>query len=347
MSKYFFAKNKSKPKRKIKLRFIMYILIIYLAYNFTIYFDINKNIKISNEGFLRFLLSESNHHILYKYSSNNIINKAITFFSNIKLDQPTTIIDKGLGKIVNINESNNGIITKLIYNDDYKDFDKLQNISEYIKDPNPKEIVKPLVYIYNTHQLENYSMKNLQIYNIKPNVMMASYILREKLNNLNIPTIVEENNLTEFLRLNTWTYKDSYKASRIYVEDAIEKNNTIKYFIDIHRDSVLKEQSTIVLNNKTYAKVMFVVGLENKDYMLNLTLAKDIHQRINNQYKGLSKGILTKKGKGVDGIYNQDISKNAMLIEIGGIDNTIEEVLNTTEILANIIATYIKDNNYE
>ena len=48
---------------------------------------------------------------------------------------------------------------------------------------------------------------------------------------------------------------------------------------------------------------------------------------------------------GVDGIYNQDISKNTILIEIGGVDNNITEVFNTLEVLSKAICELIGDNN--
>ena len=72
----------------------------------------------------------------------------------------------------------------LEYNDDYSNMDDLKNISDYIEDPNPTEIKEPIIYLYNSHQLENYNNDDLSIYGITPNVLMASYLLREKLNNL-------------------------------------------------------------------------------------------------------------------------------------------------------------------
>ena len=41
-------------------------------------------------------------------------------------------------------------------------------------------------------------------------------------------------------------------------------------------------------------------------------------------------------------IFNQDLSKNAILIEIGGVDNTLEEVNNTLSIVAKCLNEYIK-----
>ncbi len=41
-----------------------------------------------------------------------------------------------------------------------------------------------------------------------------------------------------------------------------------------------------------------------------------------------------KKGDNVDGIYNQDLSKNMVLIELGGIENTQDEINRTISVLA-------------
>ena len=61
----------------------------------------------------------------------------------------------------------------------------------------------------------------------------------------------------------------------------------------------------------------------------------------NKYYNGLSRGVLKKEGMNVNGIYNQDISSNAMLIEVGGVDNNIDEVLNTVNAISDILVKYI------
>ena len=39
---------------------------------------------------------------------------------------------------------------------------------------------------------------------------------------------------------------------------------------------------------------------------------------------------------GNNGVYNQDLSDNAMLIEIGGVDNTFEEMYLTVDAFADV-----------
>lgn len=124
--------------------------------------------------------------------------------------------------------------------------------------------------------------------------------------------------------------------------NSISKYSSLEYFIDIHRDSVSKNVSTINIDNKSYARILFVVGLEHSNYQENLDNVNKINALSEKYYPGLSRGIYKKSGSSVNGIYNQDIDSNVILIEIGAVDNNIEEVFNTLEALSNILYFYIK-----
>ena len=47
---------------------------------------------------------------------------------------------------------------------------------------------------------------------------------------------------------------------------------------------------------------------------------------------------------GVNGVYNQDFDKHTILIEIGGQDNTVDEVLNSSIAFARCFMEVIKTN---
>ena len=327
-------KLKKPIKKRIKKTFI-YIVIIYLIFSITFYYSLKNSSAINNTEFINFLLKGGNSHLIGDYKLVNIVNKSTKFLFNIDLTSPTSILDTS---IVSSNE-------EYEHNDDYSNLEDLKKVSSYMSDPNPVDINNPIIYIYNSHQLENYNSSNLDIYGITPNVLMTSYLLKENLNSKGISTIVEDTNLTEFLSLNNWDHSGSYKASRIFILDKKNKYSTLKYFIDIHRDSVSKNMTTININGKDYARILFVVGLEHDNYKDNIKISEDLNNLFNKYYKGLSRGIYKKEGPGVDGIYNQDISPNSILIEVGGVDNNIDEVLNTTEAISNILYYYIKGEN--
>ena len=329
-------KLKNKQNKKKNYKYMILIIFIIFIFSYTFYNSFKNNKNLSNEKFINFLLNNGNSNFIYEYKFPIIINKTMSYLLKIDLSEPVSLFNE------NILGYSNQTNTK---EDDYSELDKLKEVSYYMSDPNKVDIDNPIIYIYNSHQLENYNNSNLEIYGITPNVLMASYLLKEKLNEKGISTIVEDTNLTEFLELNNWNHANSYKASRIFMLDKQNTYKSLKYYIDIHRDSVNKELSTITIKDKTYAKILFVVGLEHKNYKQNLALANEINHLFNKYYKGLSRGVLKKEGAGVDGIYNQDISSHAMLIEVGGVDNTIEEVLNTINAISDILSLYIGDNN--
>jgi stage II sporulation protein P len=318
-----------------KIKYFIYIIIVLIGYNIVLSLLNNIDINTTNEELVKTLLNQSNHLL---------VNKTLYLLSNIDFNKPTTILQKKFTNIVNIEDYTKGIITDIEYNDDYSELKELQKNSDYVEDPNPTNIKEPLIYIYNTHQLESYNKSNDEVYNITPTVMTASYIMREKLNKSGLPTIVENADFTEILRINNWDYSDSYKVSRGYIISAKEKYNSLKYYIDIHRDATKGKLSTITIDGVKYARLMFVVGLENKNYKPNLELARKLHLMIDKDYPDLSRGVLTKKGKGVNGVYNQDLDSNVFLIEIGGVDSNIEEVTNSISIMVDIINKYIKEN---
>lgn len=322
-----------KRKKHIFLKMVILITIIWLLYSLISSIFLKATLASSNQEFIERLLIDSNHHMLYK-KNNNYFNQFLLWISNIDIKNPTSILQNTFGYNYELDNIILDYEEEQNQNVDY-------NLDNYIQDPNPIDVNTPRVYIYNTHQLEAYSSTNFESYNITPNVMMASYLLKEKLNKLGISTMVETSSITDFLSINGWDYASSYQASRFYMLDAINKYDSLDLLIDLHRDSIGKNLSTIEINGKKYAKVLFVVGLEHENYKPNLELANRLNQIIKEKHPGLSRGIMKKSGAGVNGIYNQDVSSNVILIECGGVENSIDEVMNTIEVLSNVIYEYL------
>ena len=187
----------------------------------------------------------------------------------------------------------------------------------------------PVIYLYNSHPTEEYQATTLGEYSINPTVIMNNYILEDIFNKRGYKTLVEETSVKDILENNNWNYASSYKASRQLIETAKVNYPTLKYYIDIHRDSLEKEKTTITIDGKEYAKLIFLLGLENPNYQENNEFIEKINNKVNDYYPGLSKGIYKKEGPGVNGIYNEDFSNRLILLEIGGYENTPSEVLNT------------------
>jgi stage II sporulation protein P len=263
--------------------------------------------------------------------------KNTTNIEKKNLKEETKKITNGILKI-DINRPIT-ILKKTMYYTPNKEYKKYYSGNKMKKEPDKTEINNedklPEVYIYNTHQTEEYAEKYT--------VFNASNYLKEQLEKLGVKTIVEESNISEILNNNNWKYQDSYKASRINLKKIIKENPSIKIFIDLHRDSVKKNSSTTTINDKEYAKILFVIGKEHENYQKNLEYTDSINNIILKKYPQLTKGILQKEGKGVNGIYNQDLKTNIILMEVGAHENTKEEVINTLDIMATIIKEKINE----
>jgi stage II sporulation protein P len=132
----------------------------------------------------------------------------------------------------------------------------------------------------------------------------------------------------------------AYQESRPLVQAAMASNRDLQYIIDIHRDSRRKDQTTVMINGKAYAKLSFVIGGKNPNYEQNQKIATDLHRLLEKKYKGLSWGVILKKDPGSNGKYNQDLNGKSLLIEFGGVDNTFEELNRSADALADVFSEY-------
>jgi stage II sporulation protein P len=203
-----------------------------------------------------------------------------------------------------------------------------------------------VVYVYFSHNRESFLpyLKGVtnpnHAYHSQVNVTNIGDKLKEELEKNGIGTVVDKTDIDAKLKKKGLSFARSYQESRTVVEAAVTKNRDLTYLIDIHRDSRRKKDTTIEMNGKTYAKLAFIIGGENANHEKNLAFVNELQKRLDSSYKGLSRGVFTKKGSGTNGKFNQDLSEKAILVEFGGVDNTFEELYNSAEILAGVISDY-------
>lgn len=294
-------KFKSKRKIKLKFKYLIFIIIIILIYLLFSYISSNFKLVTINKNAISKILSNNSIHIIYN-EDDNYLNKILQKFINI--NDPVGILK---------NQTENKIILK----------DKLK-LSSY----------KYKVYLYNTHDLEQY--KDF-IQNIKINVGNASLLLSNNLKSIGIDVIVEKQKVSD---LTNNDLSKSFDTSKILIENIIQNEN-IDLFIDLHRDDEKKEVTTLELNGKKYAKVKFVVGRKNKNYMLNYNLTELINRKIKEKYPDLTRGIVLNDNY----TYNQELSEKIIFINIGGYENDIVEVKNTIDLLGPIIKEVLDEKN--
>ncbi|OAK72392.1 hypothetical protein ABB05_08575 [Lederbergia galactosidilytica] len=210
------------------------------------------------------------------------------------------------------------------------------------------------VYIYHTHTYESFfpMLPNAKVANEtfhkEKNITLFGNRLGNKLKEKGINTLVEKKDIQALLNERNMQYGQSYVASREVAVEALNQNKGIDFVFDIHRDAARKDTTTTEINGKSYAKVMFIIGTGHDHFDKNFAFANEIHQLLEKKYPTVSRGAFKKqKTMGSNGVYNQDLAEKSIIIEIGGIDNTEEELNRTVDALADVIGEYYWDEAKE
>lgn len=326
MRKKFISKNYRQYSFLIKTFLILILVIFILSKIMSIrLFNSNKNL-------IMMTMESSNHLIKTELSYSDILEDILKIVTNIDLKKPISLFNNNL-----LFESIKEIIGEKVSDEEILDESNTDLVFN-------EQSNLPLVYIYNTHQTEEY-INNESTYDLKPTVYTAANYLKEVLERQGIKTIVEEANIKKYLDDNNLNYDDSYIASRYYLEQAKNNNPSLKLFIDLHRDALSHDAATVIYNNISYAKILFVVGADFNNYQKNLNFTESINKIVIDNYSFLTRGVLTKTGPLVNGVYNQDLGDNIILLEVGGNESTINEVANTLDLIGNVIVKKLGEEN--
>ncbi|AOH55774.1 stage II sporulation protein P [Peribacillus muralis] len=232
----------------------------------------------------------------------------------------------------------------------------LQNLDE-IEEPEKGDANQPnqttngrkVVEIYHSHNRESYlpylkgvTNPNLA-YHSQINITKLGERMSKDLADKGIGSSLDKTDIMGNLNNKGLNYNKSYQESRKSVQTALATNKDLEYLIDIHRDSKRKKYTTITINGKQYAKIAFVIGGNNPNFEKNAALANKLHKALEKKYPGISRGVMKQGGSTHNGIYNQDLSGNAMLIEVGGVDNTFEEMYLTVDAFSDVFSEFYWD----
>lgn len=332
--------------------------------------SVNQAATNLNGQFLFRLMGWENHQFLQSLPVDQrapkLSNVMLKLSTNISLDDPRSLLGRELpgfslfdGKILVAGEGTNYTnmpmesappVEVLKAEQDAA----LQNTDDLPAEPSGDASAPPLttggrkaVYIYFTHTRESYLpyLKGVtdpnKAYHSKVNVTKIGDQLKESLERRGIGTTVDKTDVMASLNKKGMGFGKAYQESRPVVQAAMAGDRNLQYFIDIHRDGYRKDKTTIQIRGKSYAKLAFVIGGENAKYEQNLALARELHHLLDKKYgKGLSRGVVEKKGASTNGKFNQDLSQNALLIEFGGVDNTFEELNRSADALADVFSEF-------
>lgn len=207
---------------------------------------------------------------------------------------------------------------------------------------------KNIVMVYHSHPQESFNpvlgtdIDNPSSAENMKNVGLVGEALTKELERKGVAALHSFENYAA--KVSNYSYNYSYKYSRETVKRAMAENGKLQYFIDIHRDSQRHDKTTTSIDGLNYAQVYFIIGHGNENWRENEKFASSIHDRLERSYPGISRGIWGKTSSQGNGEYNQSLSPNSILIEVGGIDNSQEELERTAKVLASIIADLYWEN---
>ncbi|MED4603916.1 stage II sporulation protein P [Paenibacillus validus] len=208
----------------------------------------------------------------------------------------------------------------------------------------PAAAGKNVAFIYQSHNQESY-LPELpgekdpdKAYDPKKNVTQVGLRLAQRLEKEGIGAVHSDKNYPAIEK--GFNYYFSYKYSLKTLQEASAGHPDLDYYFDIHRDSQRRSKTTATIKGVDYAQIYFIIGGKNPNYKQNYEFAEKIHEALEEKFPGISKGIHAKSGEG-NGVYNQNFSPNSVLVEVGGVDNSLEECYRTADALAAAIAEVI------
>lgn len=233
-----------------------------------------------------------------------------------------------LDETVSIKDQLNVLSANANFTLDEEDF-QFETTAENPKSvPEPPKVSDKKVYIYNTHQSEDYAGGET--------VMDAAALLGNELQNKGYTVVLETNDFKAYGNANDLDYNESYAISYKFLNDALVDYGGFDLIIDLHRDAIPREASFMEKDGKSYAKMMMVVGGLSTNVDAVSGRASTLNDIINAKMDGIMRTTMTREA-----YYNQQVSPNTILIELGGQINPFDEIKNSIPILADGIAEYL------
>ena len=106
---------KTPKKKKVKVKYFIYMFIIYIVFAYTFYYTMKNNPKITNEEFINFLLNGGSIKTFEEMSIPKVVNNTVNFFLNI--DFTNLKIDFDVSFLLEIKLTEIGSNSKFIFND--------------------------------------------------------------------------------------------------------------------------------------------------------------------------------------------------------------------------------------
>ncbi len=200
----------------------------------------------------------------------------------------------------------------------------------------------PLVLILHTHGTEAYSdsaQSDFRSTDSEKNVLSCGALIAKILQEhgiaaLHCTTLFDEEDFTM-----------AYYNASLHVRSILEEYPSVSYVLDVHRDSISIDGSTVAPTVETEegpaAQMMFVVGTnhggaDHESWEDNLSLALRLQAELNKSTPQLMRNINLRSAS-----FNQQYSSGALLLEIGAGGSSLTEAHRSAALFAHAFAREI------
>ena len=197
------------------------------------------------------------------------------------------------------------------------------------------------ILIYHTHSQETFADSDNDP---STSIVGIGRYLTEILNNkYKIPTMHHEG--VYDLINGKLDRSEAYEFAKPEVEQILAENPSIEVVVDLHRDGVADTTHLVTeINGKPTAQIMFfnglsrtrvngdLVGMANPYLQDNLAFSLQMKIAAETKYPGFARRNYLRGYK-----YNMDLMPRMLLIEAGAQTNTVEEMRNAMEVLADLL----------
>ena len=197
------------------------------------------------------------------------------------------------------------------------------------------------ILIYHTHSQETFADSDNDP---STSIVGIGRYLTEILNNkYKIPTMHHEG--VYDLINGKLDRSEAYEFAKPEVEQILAENPSIEVVIDLHRDGVADTTHLVTeINGKPTAQIMFfnglsrtrvngdLAGMANPYLQDNLAFSLQMKIAAETKYPGFARRNYLRGYK-----YNMDLMPRMLLIEAGAQTNTVEEMRNAMELLADLL----------
>lgn len=198
----------------------------------------------------------------------------------------------------------------------------------------------PAVLVYHTHATESYTKVSGETYaesgeyrtlDTEHNMVSIGSRITELLSASGIG-VVHAETLHDYP-----SYDGGYDNSRATMEDVLGREPGIRLLLDVHRDAAVDADgnqfaTSASVDGRESAQILFLVGTGYPGWEENMALAVKLTATLEKLHPGVTRGILTRIYD-----YNQDLSRGALLVEVGAAGDTREKALVAAEALAQAI----------